>query len=342
MRKKDANIWPEYPAEKWLEKLQNYREFQVLTAGIELDIFSALEEPVSAEKLAGENGWNERNCRLFLDALASIGYVKKENELYCNLLDVNDYLSRKSELYLGDYLLFWKEVTKLDDVAERVRKGPKKDVTYREDGSNSYDFLKMAQVAKTEMYTGRVQAFLSAMKSKFEKSVKIRTLDLGCGSGVMTAEFLRYFKNAEGWVMDQPEVTGFTADVMEEYGVANRCHILNGDFKIDPVGSDYDLVIASGIFDFVGDPAKMAKKIAKSLRPEGILYLDTHKVSDDKTQPAPCILGWLSTHLNGLDILQTDRGIVSAVEQAGMKKCKSAPEHAFTGYIYQKMGNSER
>lgn len=86
----------------------------------------------------------------------------------------------------------------------------------------------------------------------------------------------------------------------------------------------------------------MAKKIAKSLRPEGILYLDTHKVSDDKTQPAPCILGWLSTHLNGLDILQTDRDIVSAVEQAGMKKCKSAPEHAFTGYIYQKMGNSER
>lgn len=85
----------------------------------------------------------------------------------------------------------------------------------------------------------------------------------------MTAEFLRYFKNAEGWVMDQPEVTGFTADVMEEYGVANRCHILNGDFKIDPVGSDYDLVIASGIFDFVGDPAKNGEKNCKITKARG-------------------------------------------------------------------------
>lgn len=63
----------------------------------------------------------------------------------------------------------------------------------------------------------------------------------------------------------------------------------------------------------------MAKKIAAALRPGGLLYLDTHKVSDDKTQPAPCILGWLSTHLNGLDILQTDRSIVTGVEQAGLE-----------------------
>ena len=48
MNRKDANIWPEYPARKWMGKLQNYREAQILFAGIELDIFSLMENPVSA------------------------------------------------------------------------------------------------------------------------------------------------------------------------------------------------------------------------------------------------------------------------------------------------------
>lgn len=342
MNRKDANVWPEYPAGKWMGKLQNYREAQLLFTGIELDIFSSLENPVSAEELAEEKGWDKRNCGLFLDALTSVGYVTKNGDMYHNMPDADCYLNRKSELYLGDYLAFWKEITSLEDAAERVRMGPKKDAAYRADGSDSYDFRKMAQMAKTEMYTGRVQAFLTAMKERFEKEQKIRMMDLGGGSGVMTAEYLRYFENARGWLMDQPSVTGFTAEVMEEYSVAGRCQIMDGDFKTDPIGADYDLIVASGIFDFVGDPAKMAKKIAAALRPGGLLYLDTHKVSDDKTQPAPCILGWLSTHLNGLDILQTDHSIVSAVEQAGLEKCRNAPQHAFTGYIYQKPKDKEQ
>ena len=342
MNRKDASIWPEYPAGKWMGKLQNYREAQILFAGIELDIFSLMENPVSAEALAEERGWDTRNCRLFLDALTSVGYVEKDENLYRNMPDTDCYLNRKSELYLGDYLMFWKEITSLEDAAERVRTGPEKDAVYKADGSDSYDFRKMAKMAKTEMYTGRVQAFLAAMKECFEKEQKIRMMDLGGGSGVMTAEFLRCFENARGWLMDQPSVTGFTAEVMEEYGVAKRCQIVDGDFKTDPIGTDYDLIVASGIFDFVGDPAKMAKKIAAALRPGGLLYLDTHKVSDDKTQPASCILGWLSTHLNGLDILQTDRSIVTGVEQAGLEKFRNAPQHAFTGYIYQKPESKER
>ena len=114
MNRKDASIWPEYPAGKWMGKLQNYREAQILFAGIELDLFSLMENPVSAEALAEERGWDTRNCRLFLDALTSVGYVEKDENLYRNMPDTDCYLNRKSELYLGDYLMFWKEITSLE------------------------------------------------------------------------------------------------------------------------------------------------------------------------------------------------------------------------------------
>lgn len=45
------------------------------------------------------------------------------------------------------------------------------------------------------------------------------------------------------------------------------------------------------------------EKLAKALTPEGILYLVTNEITEDFQAPPQSILGWLSSHLDGLDLL---------------------------------------
>lgn len=338
----DANVWPDYPADKFLRKNQDLLEAQLLYAGIHLEVFSYLTHAASAQELAKRLSCHAGNMELFLNALTAAEYLKKEHNTYINLPETELYLNKNSSLYLGDYLLYWKEATSLEELEKRVREGPEKAEQYKKNGSNAYDFRKMGLAAKNEMYTGRVQTFLEAVRRYFKENQSFSSLDLGCGSGIFSIELARNFPKAQVTAMDQPQVTKLTEEICREYGVEHRVKILEGDFTQNSLGKGYDLVIASGIFDFVGDVKEMAKRIYEAMNPEGILYLDTHKVNDAKTAPKPCILGWLSTHLNGLNILQTDRQIVDAVGQAGFASCTPAGKHAFTGYIFRKPAVSRK
>lgn len=333
---KDANVWPAYSAKELLTKTQGLLEAQLLYAGIRLDIFSYLSQNTTSKTLAEITGYNQKNLELFLNALTAAHYIRKEQGAFVNLPQTEYYLNKSSEYYLGDYILYWYENTKLDDLEMRVRQGSDQNKKYDKNGSDSYDFKQMARVSRNEMYTGRVQAFIQAMKTIFSENEKIRAIDLGGGCGIMSIELARNFKNAIVTVMDQPEVLETTRKTIEEYGVGQRVRTVKGNFIIDPLGNNYDLVIASGIFDFVGDVWLMAEKIYASLADGGVLYMDTHKVNDDKTSPKQCVLSWLSSHLEGIDILRTNSDIVGSVKGAGFIQCESAGEHAYSGYIFRK------
>lgn len=50
---------------------------RLIEGAIELDVFSQLEEPVTAADLAQRMGWHEANTLYLLQGLNSIDYVKK-------------------------------------------------------------------------------------------------------------------------------------------------------------------------------------------------------------------------------------------------------------------------
>ncbi|SFM20232.1 methyltransferase [Pelosinus propionicus] len=328
--------YPTHSPRKFLGMLQQYRETQLLFAGISLKVFDFLKHDTSAEKIASLTGYDERNLTLFLNSLAAIGLLEKSNHQYRNTPEAELYLNQSSSSYLGGYLTFWNQMTGLDQVEELVRLGPDPAILKQNEGKELFDFCKLARLTAVEVRTGRVQSFLRAAAQLAEPAAPLRILDLGGGSGMMAIEFVRQFPLASGVIFEQPGVADVPEELVAEEHLEHRLTIMRGDFMTDPIGNNYDLIIASGILDFASANLKeLTTKMAQALTPSGYLYLVSHKVSDDYIAPKKSIVGWLSSHLAGLDILQTRSNIELALTSAGFRKMEIKP---LDGAIQSLMG----
>lgn len=135
----------------YYEQLRNYQMAMLLFEALQLDIFSYLAVPSTAEEVASRVGYHVQNTKLLLLALHSCGYIHKRGTTYSNTAAAHRYLVRTSPLYLGSALLFRRDMTSLHGIGEKVRNGlGSKDAV-------TYDFTTLAQVTVPEMYAkGRV------------------------------------------------------------------------------------------------------------------------------------------------------------------------------------------
>lgn len=314
---KNAKEMPPYRADLYMGKTYDLIEAQLMHTSIELDIYKHLETPIKLENLVKETGYHNRNLELMLNALTAMGFLKKEGNKYSSTPETNYYLNSQSQMYLGEHLLYWRDMTKLGDVTKLVKDGPSEKTFDDKNGSDYFDFRSMGQGTRNAMYLGRVQNFISLLQMFFEKDACIKSFDMGAGSGVMSIEIVRNFPKASAVVFDQPKVTELTSEIIKEYGVENRIEVQSGNFVTDDFHDKYDLIIAAGVLDFVGELDVMLSKLKSVLTDEGYIYVGTHGINDDFTEPKPFVLGWLSSHLNGLDVLKSDPYIRRSIEKAG-------------------------
>lgn len=316
---KSATKIPEYNGNMFMGKTNDFLEAQLLYASIEMDLYKYLKIPVTVNEIAKQTGYHIRNLELMLNALTAMGFLKKAEGKYISVPESNYYLNSTSEMYLGDHILYWRDMTSLDNVVNLVKYGPAKGTYSDENGSDFFDFRSMGQGARNVMYMGRIQKFILTLQRFFDKDSSFKTFDMGAGSGIMSIEIVRNFPNASAVVFDQPRVVELTKEIIKEYGVENRIKTQGGNFNIDTFHGQYDLIIASGVMDFVGDIDDMLSKLKKSLTENGYIYISTHGINDEFTAPKSYILGWLSSHLNGLDILKSDSHIRRSIEKAGFE-----------------------
>lgn len=316
---KSATEMPKYNANMFINKTNDFLEAQLLYASIELDLYKHLEMPVTINEIAKQTRYHIRNLELMLNALTSMDFLKKIEGKYTSTAESNYYLNSKNEMYLGDHILYWRDMTNLDNVVNLVKHGPSERTFSDENGSDFFDFRSMGQGARNVMYMGRIQNFILTLQSFFEKDISFKTLDMGAGSGIMSIEIVRNFPNASAVVFDQPRVIELTKEIIKEYGVEDRIKTQVGNFITDSFQGQYDLIIASGVLDFAGDLDVILSKLEKSLAENGYIYIVTHGINNEFTAPKSCILGWLSSHLNGLNILKSDPHIRQSIVNAGFE-----------------------
>ncbi|GAB6087485.1 methyltransferase [Alkaliphilus crotonatoxidans] len=302
------------------ELLHQKRVAELLLSALRLNIFSYLTEWATPQQVAEKSGYHERSLGLYLNALASTGFLEKQGNAFQNTAASNEFLIKDSPVYLGEYLIYREKMMSLEALDELVKQGPRKEIVKSNKGVEVYDFYEGARVTVPEMYTGRVQALLLAVEEIFlEKPKKI--LDLGGGPGIMAMELVLAYPGSFGVIFEHPSVARLPRRLMIEKGLTDRIEIKEGDFITDEVGQGYDLIIASGIFDFAkGHLEQLMKKLYQGLNPGGYLYVVSHRVSEDYQSPPQAILGWLSSHLEGLDLLLTNKTIEEALEVAGFKE----------------------
>lgn len=311
-------IKPQTNPGRYYRLLHQKRETELFLSALRLHIFSELEEWKTVEAVTKKTGLNQRNLSFYLNALACIGLLEKDGERYRNTPESNEFLNESSSLYLGECLLFREQMMSLANLDERVKKGPDVQIVQNNSGVEVYDFYESARVSISEMYSGRVQSLKAAAERLFADQAPGKILDLGGGNGVLAIELVLSFSRCRGVVFEHPNVARLPESLIATRGLSDRISVMKGDFNTDEIGDGYDLIIASGILDFAKDHLDaLLEKLRQALTPGGYLYIVSHEVSEDYQAPPDSILGWLSSHLDGLDLLLTKETMDHALAARG-------------------------
>ena len=104
---------------RYYETMRRYQEAQLLFAAIRLNVFSYLDTPQTAQAVAKALDCDPCQVRLLLLTLTSCGWLGKLGEYYMNTPETKDFLSRNSDVFLGDALLFRENMTSLAQLDQK-------------------------------------------------------------------------------------------------------------------------------------------------------------------------------------------------------------------------------
>jgi SAM-dependent methyltransferase len=298
---------------------------KVLAAGIELGVFNELSEPISAEALARAIGTHLRNTGLFLDGLAAIDLVKKEDGLYQNTPVSQAFLVERSPTFLGPifmYLLANESFT-ADDLVNLVREGP---VSPRKNHTGSDEMTEEEVTSYIPFQrAGRAQRIAEIASGLPEFPSFRKMLDLGCGPGINGIAIVSAHPTMEGVSFDRPRTIAVAKESIQKYGMGNRIKAIGGDYAQDPIGEGYDLILASDTLYYTREEIDpIMTKLHDALNPGGVLITVHLCLKSERTRPGNLVLGSLFSGLKGEDMGLLDQGFIAdAMLRAGFKSVHS-------------------
>lgn len=265
---------------KLMQDLAAFRElwggFQVsrvvLTAN-NLGVFEKLAAPRTAAALAGALNTDRRATEVLLDAVASLGLLRKTKRTYRNTQLARRFLVRNSPSYQGDMLRhadsLWKSWSNLDEVVRTGRPSPR-------EGRDHDAFIRA-------MHNNSVLTAPGVVGSIDLRGVRT-ALDLGGGPGTYGIEFAR--RGIGVTLFDLPGTMSIAREIVDAAGV-NNVRFLQGDFHTDDIGSGYDLVLLSQVLhsNAPEDCIELLKKVGNALNPGGKAVIHEFALAEDRASP---------------------------------------------------------
>lgn len=265
-------------------QLGYYWECKVLLTAVKLEVFGALAQGGgTGHDLARRLGTDPQATSLLLNALVSIGLLRKEGGRYANSPEAQDYLVKESPQYAGHILLLqeaeWDNWGRLES-AVRTGRSPVREHLFRTDPRLAENVLMVLhRVALQHAPTLAKQIDLRAART---------LLDLGGGAGTHAMAFCRAYPNLYATVFDLPETLLTTERMVKEAGLEDRIRLVPGDFNRDDLRGPYDAVLMSDILHYQGFEANAAivKKVHDALAPSGMLIIKDRFLDEGGTGPA--------------------------------------------------------
>ncbi len=302
---------------------------RLLLASIELKVFDLLSEPRSAEYVADILGTHPENTRIFLDGLASFDLVEKRGGLYQNSMIAETFLVGNSPTFLGDFLTEqWRYAEPvLEDLLGLVIKGPQELKAGPERESEDETARWAAAVASYER-SGIAQMVVGAIGDLPEFPSFRKMLDLGGGPGLIGMALVAAHPAMRGVVFDLPPVAKAAEKFIQDYGMEDRMEdrmeVVAGDFCTDPIGENYDLILASAsLYSCKQDLDSVIEKIHDALNPGGIFASLHEGLTCEKTKPEAMALGWLPAGLLGRSLAFEQGEIAASMRRAGFGSISS-------------------
>jgi 3-hydroxy-5-methyl-1-naphthoate 3-O-methyltransferase len=306
-----------------IQDLWAARETQVLVAGVELDIFTHLEEGKrTAKEIARAANASERGIERLLDALVAMGYLNKKGKNYGLSPISKTFLVNGKESYMGGFVyetkLIWDNWSRLTDV---IRTGRPFEAVDTEQGGR--EFFPKLVAAIFPMTFGAARAAVATLPEKTRKRIK-NILDVAAGSGAWSLAFAEAIPDARVVAVDYPEVVQITRQFAERFGVADRYDYIEGNLRAVDFGRNrYDLAILGHIIHAEGEKwgKKLVKKSYNALKDGGLLLIAEMIPNDTRTGPKiPVVFGLNMLLLTENGDVFTMREYRGWLKEAGFKK----------------------
>lgn len=141
-------------------------------------------------------------------------------------------------------------------------------------------------------YPRRSEVFNRAMSDKsthelaalfcFDWTEASRVADIGGGNGTDIAEVLKSFPHLRGFLVDLPTVAEAADEVLQKFGVRDRCEIIPGDFFKDSLPSVDTMILSQILHDWNDDRAReILTNCHHALAENGHLLLVEGVIPDD-------------------------------------------------------------
>mgnify|MGYP000927969711 CR=1 FL=1 len=282
MKKETTFVGVESSMTQILDLAYAFWKSKVLHTACEFDIFTIIgKEAKTSEEVAKIIETDEKATDRLMNALVAIELLSKSGNLFSNTKISLDYLAKGGKSYMGDlkHLLYiWNSWNSLTD---SVWQGTSAD----------YERISVRDIDRLEAYQqfidwrARLQA--EDLISRIDISKTIRFLDLGCGSGTYSWEFLQKKPDLKITLLDLPDIIPITKKYLIQYGILDKVELIAADYQTDSIGKNYDMIFLSTILSqhSIWENINIMSKVYDALNPGGSVIIHEYLLNDDRTSP---------------------------------------------------------
>ncbi len=105
-----------------------------------------------------------------------------------------------------------------------------------------------------------------------------KVLDVGCGSGVYSIDFVRRGAGRVVGVDFSGNMLKIASQEAKQHGVADRCDFIQADFLELELDEKFDFSIAMGVFDYVPDQVTFLRKMVALTTGKVIVAFPSHSL----------------------------------------------------------------
>jgi 2-polyprenyl-3-methyl-5-hydroxy-6-metoxy-1,4-benzoquinol methylase len=260
-----------------------FRQSQILFTACRMGVFEVIgHDSFSLDALSQQLHVNQRGLRILCDALAAIGLLEKENGQFRNSALALEFLlsdSPKSKVaILRHNAVLYEKWAKLMDA-----------VTHGECVSSDVIDPRLLESERDFANAMADVARLSAVQTAdcIDLSSCTRMLDIGCGPGYFSIEFVRRNPGMTAVLLDHENTLEVARENALKAGVVERIEFLPGDLHRDDLGQGYDFIFISNVVHMFNDEqnASLIRRCADALVSQGRIGLKDFFLEPDRIQP---------------------------------------------------------
>ncbi|MCD4741846.1 MAG: SAM-dependent methyltransferase [Desulfobacteraceae bacterium] len=255
-----------------------------LHTGVKLDIFSIINnEKLSVKVIAKKISGDERGVGVLLNALAAMGLLKKEKDLYSNTPEATTFLSKHSDQYLGFMIMHHHHLMESwNKMDQAIIEG--KPISTR----SSFSDDKRRESFLMGMFNSAM-----AIAPKLSKIINLEgctsLLDFGGGPGTFAIHFCMQNPKLKAKIFDLPTTRPFAEKIIKRFNMSDRVEFISGNFvdKGFNLKEKFDATWLSHILHGEGpeDAQAIIEKAVSALKSGGKIFIHEFILNSNMDSP---------------------------------------------------------